>query len=195
MKYPSLLLAIVALASSVRAQEDPGPSPTASVGCEPHGDHWYVDAITLSRVIVYILTGFRHCDGPATPTSVSSIITPAVPSPTESVGCEPHGDHWHCDGPASTSVGESITATTVVTPTVPSPVESVGCEPHGDHWHCDGPAETTTTAAELSGFTTLTSATAAATSTRADEGNGAKVMSVQVSLMVGLAVVIAVLNL
>ena len=20
--------------------EDPGPSPTASVGCEPHGDHW-----------------------------------------------------------------------------------------------------------------------------------------------------------
>ncbi|BDD58799.1 hypothetical protein MPDQ_007553 [Monascus purpureus] len=176
MKYPSLLLAIVALASSVRAQEDPGPSPTASVGCEPHGDHW-------------------HCDGPATPTSVSSIITPAVPSPTESVGCEPHGDHWHCDGPASTSVGESITATTVVTPTVPSPVESVGCEPHGDHWHCDGPAETTTTAAELSGFTTLTSATAAATSTRADEGNGAKVMSVQVSLMVGLAVVIAVLNL
>lgn len=26
-----------------------------------------------------------------------------APSPTESVGCEPHGDHWHCDGPAVTS--------------------------------------------------------------------------------------------
>lgn len=81
----------------------------------------------------------------------------------------------------------------MVTPTVPSPVASVGCEPHGDHWHCDGPAETTTTAAELSGFTTSASATA--TSTRADEGNGTGIMSVQVSLMVGLAVVIAVLNL
>ncbi|KFH46075.1 hypothetical protein ACRE_030440 [Hapsidospora chrysogenum ATCC 11550] len=23
------------------------------------------------------------------------------PAPTESYGCEPHGDHWHCDGPAT----------------------------------------------------------------------------------------------
>ena len=22
-----------------------------------------------------------------------------APSPTESIGCEPHGDHWHCEGP------------------------------------------------------------------------------------------------
>lgn len=36
------LLAIVALASTSLSQstEDPGPSPTASAGCEPHGDHW-----------------------------------------------------------------------------------------------------------------------------------------------------------
>lgn len=27
------------LLSGVLAQ-DPGPSPTESVGCEPHGDHW-----------------------------------------------------------------------------------------------------------------------------------------------------------
>lgn len=25
-----------------------------------------------------------------------------MPSPSQSVGCEPHGDHWHCDGPAET---------------------------------------------------------------------------------------------
>ncbi len=30
--------AITSYVSSV----DPGPSPTGSVGCEPHGDHWYV---------------------------------------------------------------------------------------------------------------------------------------------------------
>ena len=28
--------------------------------------------------------------------------TQAGPSPTESVGCEPHGDHWHCEGPKAT---------------------------------------------------------------------------------------------
>lgn len=39
----SSLLAMIALASGAISQttEDPGPSPTASVGCEPHGDHWY----------------------------------------------------------------------------------------------------------------------------------------------------------
>ena len=26
------------------------------------------------------------------------------PRPTESVGCEPHGDHWHCDGPAGGAI-------------------------------------------------------------------------------------------
>ena len=28
--------------------------------------------------------------------------TPTFPPPTESIGCEPHGDHYHCDGPAPT---------------------------------------------------------------------------------------------
>lgn len=48
----------------------------------------------------------RHCDGPR-PTEVPEQITTADehddehehtedpgPSPTDSVGCEPHGDHW-----------------------------------------------------------------------------------------------------
>ncbi|KAJ2986213.1 hypothetical protein NUW58_g5133 [Xylaria curta] len=65
----SALVALFALSSAL-AQTLP-PSPTASVGCEPHGDHW-------------------HCDGPATVTS-SGVLPP---SPTASVGCEPHGDHW-----------------------------------------------------------------------------------------------------
>ncbi|KAF2757853.1 hypothetical protein EJ05DRAFT_500382 [Pseudovirgaria hyperparasitica] len=36
--------------------EDPGPSPTESVGCEPHGDHW-------------------HCDGPR---STGAVATPTT---------------------------------------------------------------------------------------------------------------------
>ena len=37
---------------------------------------------------------------------------PTAPSPTESVGCEAHGDHWHCDGPATATV--SVTSPAVV---------------------------------------------------------------------------------
>ena len=31
------------------------------------------------------------------------------PSPTESVGCVPHDDHWHCEGPAITEPVEPTT--------------------------------------------------------------------------------------
>jgi hypothetical protein len=36
------ILAFLALTACALAQETetPGPSPTESVGCEPHGDHW-----------------------------------------------------------------------------------------------------------------------------------------------------------
>jgi hypothetical protein len=41
------------------------------------------------------------------PTTVNTVFTTAVrilpPSPTASVGCIAHGDHWDCDGPAPTS--------------------------------------------------------------------------------------------
>jgi hypothetical protein len=37
----SSLLILAACNAFVDAQ-DPGPSPTASVGCVAHGDHWYV---------------------------------------------------------------------------------------------------------------------------------------------------------
>ncbi|KLJ13565.1 hypothetical protein EMPG_11502 [Blastomyces silverae] len=135
MKLITVALVAISLLSSpatfVLGQEDPGPSPTESVGCEPHGDHW-------------------HCDGPRLPTGATTTAsaTPTAadpgPSPTESVGCEPHGDHWHCDGPR---LPTSATTTGTVTPTAadpgPSPTESVGCEPHGDHWHCEGPVPTT----------------------------------------------------
>ena len=67
------------------------------------------------------------------------MATPTKPSPTESVGCEPHGDHWHCDGPRVTSSAAPNPTGSSTKSLKPSPTESVGCEPHGDHWHCDGP--------------------------------------------------------
>ncbi|CAI7612461.1 unnamed protein product [Penicillium bialowiezense] len=122
---------------------------------------------------------------------VASTVTgqSAGPSPTASVGCEPHGDHWHCDGPASTAVSsvttttsESVVTTTTASPTAPSPTESTGCEPHGDHWHCDGPAETSSAA----------STSAAAGSE--DKDNGVGVQGVHILLLAGLSVAAAGLN-
>ncbi|KAI1471674.1 uncharacterized protein F4812DRAFT_455781 [Daldinia caldariorum] len=132
------ILAAFLFGSAAVAQSLP-PSPTASVGCHPHGDHW-------------------HCDGPASATSLvtlsgtesSEVSQTLAPSPTESVGCHPHGDHWHCDGPASATASSTSSVTDdhhdeETTSLPPSPTESVGCHPHGDHWHCDGPAVTVST--------------------------------------------------
>lgn len=79
-----------------------------------------------------------------------------APSPTESWGCEPHGDHYHCSGAVATlstvvtsaAVSDAAATTTEAhddeddhdhssgTGTIAaSPTESYGCEPHGDHWY------------------------------------------------------------
>ncbi|KAF9894464.1 hypothetical protein FE257_007967 [Aspergillus nanangensis] len=182
------ILAVMAMASTVLAQEDPGPSPTASVGCEPHGDHW-------------------HCEGPATEAATeTTVVTPTMPSPTQSVGCEPHGDHWHCDGPASTEATATTTASAshshdddddeeeaTETPTMPSPSESVGCEPHGDHWHCEGPAETGSVSA------TTSAEGAEETGSSEEEGSSeegaAGMLGVELSAVIALAVGVAVVQL
>lgn len=104
--------ALLALfASGVLAQETAGPSPTESVGCEPHGDHW-------------------HCDGPA-PTAgpVTGTAAAATTLPVTSSASHDHDhdddDHDHGDDDDHSAGAGSLK---------PSPTESVGCEPHGDHW-------------------------------------------------------------
>lgn len=116
---------------SLSVAQELAPSPTESIGCEPHGDHWHCE-------------GPRETDAPAEEVSLA-------PSPTESIGCEPHGDHWHCEGPRPTeeaqTTADAEASESAVPSLAPSPVESVGCEPHGDHWHCDGPRVTESPAA------------------------------------------------
>jgi hypothetical protein len=114
----------------------------------------------------------RHCEGPRPPVTSEAATelpppvtttTPAEPattaseaeddhtdaldpgpSPTESIGCEPHGDHWHCEGPrepaetsSEVSSSELIGSLTIVTTT----------------------AATTTTGGAASGTGALTSTT------------------------------------
>ncbi|KAI1099490.1 hypothetical protein F4804DRAFT_337198 [Jackrogersella minutella] len=79
----------------------------------------------------------------------SALAQTLPPSPTASTGCELHEDHWHCDGPVSTTV--PVTASSIddddddddSQTLEPSPTESTGCEAHGDHWHCESPASVT----------------------------------------------------
>ncbi|KAK4112582.1 hypothetical protein N656DRAFT_779460 [Canariomyces notabilis] len=124
-----------------------------------------------------------------------------APSPTESFGCVPHDDHWHCEGARSTTAGAvesspppAVTSATSEHPDehtttdspgtgslAPSPTESIGCVPHGDHWHCEGPApvETGSSEAEAESSTTVavttttTLATSTVTSSGAASGTGA----------------------
>ncbi|KAI6754044.1 hypothetical protein HG530_013220 [Fusarium avenaceum] len=151
---------------SAGASESIAPSPTESVGCEPHGDHWHCEGArsTLSSE-VKATTEAEH-DHDHDDASGSETL---APSPTESVGCEPHGDHWHCEG-ARTDVAAATTdadhshSVGATESLAPSPTESVGCEPHGDHWHCDGPATATSggSATAASGGSATTSSDSAA---------------------------------
>ncbi|KAL4972478.1 hypothetical protein BDW66DRAFT_154692 [Aspergillus desertorum] len=175
-------LAFLALTACAAAQEleTPGPSPTESVGCEPHGDHW-------------------HCDAPATSTDALSESTSETlpPSPTESIGCEAHDDHWHCDAPATTTGSDASSTSTDIEITKsdsatlpPSPTESVGCEPHEDHWHCDGPAETGSTSSDNDHSTTTTATQeVGAEETGSEEPeNAAGMLSVKITGVVAVAI-------
>lgn len=51
-----------------------------------------------------------------------------APSPTESIGCEPHGDHWHCDGPAETSSAASTSASASASATAEDQDNGVGAQ-------------------------------------------------------------------
>ncbi|EGS17078.1 uncharacterized protein CTHT_0074060 [Thermochaetoides thermophila DSM 1495] len=139
--YAALLLGLVSAALG----QTLAPSPTESVGCTPHGDHW-------------------HCEGPrvtATETGAAVTTTPVL---------DDHGDHDHdhdeeghhdhtdhTEGPSSVSLA-------------PSPTESYGCHPHGDHWHCEGPR---TALSSGTGVTTLVTTTSAAASSTPDATDGA----------------------
>ncbi|KAL2291482.1 hypothetical protein FJTKL_12874 [Diaporthe vaccinii] len=105
------ILAILGFSAIAMAQSL-APSPTESVGCEPHGDH------------------ARHCDILATAVSTSSDVVATTtahedseassnatlpPSPTGRGECSGHVYHWHCDIPATATASvstETAAATT-----------------------------------------------------------------------------------
>ncbi|KXH45549.1 hypothetical protein CSAL01_08602 [Colletotrichum salicis] len=90
------ILSLLGFAAFAMAQsESLAPSPTESVGCEPHGDHWQAYGTTLvTSVAAATTTATEDHDHDHDDDDHSSGTGSLAPSPTESVGCEPHGDHW-----------------------------------------------------------------------------------------------------
>ncbi|KAF7532914.1 hypothetical protein G7054_g7532 [Neopestalotiopsis clavispora] len=114
-----LSLSTVAFAQSL------APSPTESVGCEAHEDHWHCDGpVSTTQAGTITATSLITTTTAATSTSAEeedhdheSGTGSLAASPTESVGCEPHGDHWHCDGPASTTAASNVTSASTASST------------------------------------------------------------------------------
>lgn len=84
---------------------------------------------TTTHTMRIALLGLTLLAGALAQTPTSSSIPPP---PANSVGCVLHGDHYHCDGPASTSASSTVSGIP------PPPTESTGCTLHIDHYHCTG---------------------------------------------------------
>ncbi|KAL8924555.1 MAG: hypothetical protein Q9172_002639 [Xanthocarpia lactea] len=108
------------------------PAPTESVGCVAHGDHYDCagpanGAATATAAAAahgeeheHENEGGSHSATNGTATAAGAAgddddnhegATPAFPSPTESVGCVAHGDHYDCTGPASATQAPTPPAT------------------------------------------------------------------------------------
>lgn len=134
----SLLLAL----SPLVLAQTLAPSPAESIGCEAHGDHWHCDG--PRSTLVTITTGPTATGATAVPTTAISkshdhdhesesdhhhehsstdahdhdahATASLKPSPTESTGCTPHGDHWHCTGTKADATGGASAAATSPVP-------------------------------------------------------------------------------
>jgi len=76
-------------------------------------------AVTTTAVVV-VDEDEEHGDGEDEEHGDATGSGVAGPSPTESVGCVLHGDHWDCDAPASATQAPSTSATTGGNVTVPT---------------------------------------------------------------------------
>ena len=159
MKTAAFALALLGLFPSAFA-ETLAASPTESYGCEPHGDHYHCEGAraTLSTSVTEeaaaaTTTHVHDEDEDEDDHDHAEGSGSLAASPTESYGCEPHGDHYHCEGARatlSTVVTSVVTSKAAAATTTEahdhdedetdtasagaSPTESYGCEPHGDHW-------------------------------------------------------------
>ncbi|KAK4231685.1 hypothetical protein QBC38DRAFT_201489 [Podospora fimiseda] len=138
--YAALLMGVL---STALGQKTLGPSPTESIGCVPHGDHW-------------------DCEGPRVTADVTTGTGPAVTTAPATTPAHHDDDHDHDHDHDHSDSDDEHDHHSGTESLKPSPTESYGCEPHGDHWHCEGHVTASST---LFTTTTSTSASADAAST------------------------------
>ncbi|KAF6795385.1 hypothetical protein CSOJ01_13448 [Colletotrichum sojae] len=137
------------------------PSPTASWGCEPHGDHWHCE-------------GSRATTAAAAGTTLTTSVSAATTSAAEDHDHD-HDDHDDHDDDHASGTGSLP----------PSPTASVGCEPHGDHWYVESASSdlafqkyltlsATTAPAATTGAVATTAANSASPSTTAVPAGAAR---------------------
>ena len=130
-----LLTTLILLSAGVQAQFGPsvtsssslGPAPTESIGCRIVDGAWECAAPRTAAASSISTASSETSQTPTTttPTETSGTSSGIPGPPVESTGCELHGDHYHCEGPAEGY--EETTATGTAEPSIPSPTESSNC--------------------------------------------------------------------
>ncbi|KAK3987642.1 hypothetical protein QBC44DRAFT_330992 [Cladorrhinum sp. PSN332] len=133
--YAALLMGVLTTALG----QTLGPSPTESVGCVPHGDHW-------------------DCEGPRETTGVTSATGPALTTAPTTTAHHDDDDHDHGHDHTDDEDDHHSGTGSIK----PSPTESYGCEAHGDHWHCEGHVTASPTGSAPSTLITTSSTTSLA---------------------------------
>ncbi|KAK4647418.1 uncharacterized protein QC761_101320 [Podospora bellae-mahoneyi] len=171
--YAALLLGALSTALG-QTTADPGPSPTESIGCVPHNDHWDCEGPRVTDAVV--TTGMATGAAPV-------VTTAAAHHDHDSDGDDHDHDHDHTDdeddhtdAPGTGSIK-------------PSPTESYGCEAHGDHWHCDGHRTASSTLIAVT--TTNTGADSEAATTTSSTSTAGAAQITGLSLAAGVAAIIA----
>lgn len=105
------------------------PAPIASIGCRIVDGAWECSAprtAAASSTSVSLAPSSAIAEASQSPSETTPTGTSDVPAPpAESTGCELHGDHYHCEGPAAGFEDQTVTNT--AEPSIPSPTESSNC--------------------------------------------------------------------
>ncbi|KAK4203956.1 hypothetical protein QBC40DRAFT_303913 [Triangularia verruculosa] len=168
--YAALLLGALSCAMG-QTTADPGPSPTESIGCVAHNDHW-------------------DCEGPRVTDAVVTTSTGTAPVvPTTAIHHDHDDDDDHDHDHDHTDDEDDHTDSPGTGSIKPSPTESYGCESHGDHWHCEGHRTASSALVVVTTATNGADSEAATTTTSTSTAGAAQVTGL--SLAAGVVALVA----
>lgn len=115
-----------------------GSLPTPTVDHPDHDDDVAFDHDDVDK---------HHHTTPLVPGASTATLKP---SPTESFGCEPHGDHWHCDG--SVTAATTLTGSGFTSIITPAPTTAAGTAAAADATSTAGAGRSQVTGLAVAGL-------------------------------------------